>query len=334
MANRAKRSAKAATKSPACLEALTLTRHKCMVANTMPLPKPFAFVLMPFSDAFNDTYILGIKPACEQAGYYCERLDEQTFEETMLNRIYNQIAKADVIIADLSEKNANVFYEVGYAHGLNKRAILLTKSASDIPFDLKHHAHIVYSAGIADLKNRLTKRLAYHAEHPESSATDPFNQIALLINGKLVNWASPFVEVTASIVYPDPNSYEAPWLSIDLAFHLLDSALVSKLDLDVRLISTQAFPKSGRRLSLNTTQEYTVIGMPDGGLMHKPLYGISLSVGDPDKAVFDLHPKFSDKMAKEHLVMLRLISSGLQRDIPIKLTVTNYDEAEMAGFQR
>jgi hypothetical protein len=35
----------------------------------MPI-KPFAFVLMPFEDAFRDVYVLGIKPACEEAGYY------------------------------------------------------------------------------------------------------------------------------------------------------------------------------------------------------------------------------------------------------------------------
>jgi hypothetical protein len=65
-------------------------------------PKPFAFVLMPFSSDFDDTYILGIKAACTDAGYYCERVDEQIFEETMLERIYNQIAKADLIVADMS----------------------------------------------------------------------------------------------------------------------------------------------------------------------------------------------------------------------------------------
>ena len=41
--------------------------------------------------------------------------------------------------------NPNVFYEVGYAHALNKRVILLTETAEDIPFDLKHTPHVVYA---------------------------------------------------------------------------------------------------------------------------------------------------------------------------------------------
>ncbi len=107
-------------------------------------PKPFVFVLMPFAKEFDDVYQLGIKVACEEAGAYAERLDEQLFAESMLQRIYNQIAKADVVVADMTNRNPNVFYEVGYAHALGKVVILLTQEDGDIPFDLKHYRHIVY----------------------------------------------------------------------------------------------------------------------------------------------------------------------------------------------
>jgi hypothetical protein len=57
-------------------------------------PKKFVFILMQFSEDFDNIYQLGIKPACEKAGAYCERVDEQVFQESMLERIYNQISKA------------------------------------------------------------------------------------------------------------------------------------------------------------------------------------------------------------------------------------------------
>jgi hypothetical protein len=117
-------------------------------------PKPFVFVLMPFGPEFDDVYQLGIKAACQEAGTYCERLDEQIFHENMLERIYNQISKADILVADMSGRNPNVFYEVGYAHALGKRVILLTNSSEDIPFDLKQYQHIVY-ANIVGLKESL-----------------------------------------------------------------------------------------------------------------------------------------------------------------------------------
>lgn len=134
-------------------------------------PKAFVFVLMPFSRKYADIYEVGIKPACQAVGAYCERVDEQMYDGSILGRIYNQIAKADLIIADMSERNANVFYETGYAHALNKRVILLTRDPDDIPFDLKHYPHIVYSGDgkIASLKSQLEPKIRWCVDNPQGS---------------------------------------------------------------------------------------------------------------------------------------------------------------------
>src|ERR1044072_9153777 len=134
--------------------------------------KPFVFTLMPFDHSFTDVYTLGIKAAVEEAGGYCERVDEQIYEERMLDRIYNQINKADFIIADVTGRNPNVFYEIGYAHALERRVILLTSKPEDIPFDLKHHFHIVYNGQIVHLKEQLSKRLAWYFTNPNKYLTD------------------------------------------------------------------------------------------------------------------------------------------------------------------
>lgn len=127
-------------------------------------PKKFCFVLMPFDGDFDDIYKLGIKQSCIDAGAYCERVDEQIFEESILERIYNQISKADIVIADMTNRNPNVFYEVGYAHALGKATILLTKNSQDIPFDLKHYPHIIYDNKITKLKEELTTRIKWYVE--------------------------------------------------------------------------------------------------------------------------------------------------------------------------
>lgn len=97
---------------------------------------------MPF-EGFGDIYKFGIKGAAEDVGAYAERVDDQIFTEGILQRIFNQISKADVVVADMTGRNANVFYEVGYAHALGKIVLLLTQNSDDIPFDLKHHQHTV-----------------------------------------------------------------------------------------------------------------------------------------------------------------------------------------------
>lgn len=129
-------------------------------------PKPFVFTLMPFEPSFNDVYKLGIKPACTEVGAYCERVDEQIFTESILDRIYNQISKSDLIVADMTGRNPNVFYETGYAHALGKRVVLITKDSDDIPFDLKHYSHIVYGGSISDLKEKLQEHVTWFLSHP------------------------------------------------------------------------------------------------------------------------------------------------------------------------
>jgi hypothetical protein len=281
------------------------------------IPKPFAFVLMPFSDVFRDTYLLGIKPACEEAGYYCERLDEQIFEETMLERIYNQIAKADLIVADLTDRNPNVFYETGYAHALGQNVILLTKNAADIPFDLKHYSHIVYSDGIAELKKQLKERASYYATHPGSTTRDPFNQFTLLLNGGAVDWAADTMPVTARLVHKE---YPSRWaLPIEAAFHLTDDAVENELEINVRLITPPLYDRSGWDWGGGTNQIYTTVSMPDGRVMHKPLNTVRLSSGDPDTIGFNLFPT-DVSIRNVQPMILRLIASGLRRDIVLEVS--------------
>lgn len=124
-------------------------------------PPIFAFVLMPFASEFDDVYRLGIKETAESLGIRAERVDEQIYAEGILERIYRQIEAADIVIADMSGQNANVFYEVGYAHAKDKICLLLTNDACDIPFDLKHKRHIVYGTSIQNLRNALLKDLEW-----------------------------------------------------------------------------------------------------------------------------------------------------------------------------
>ena len=160
--------------------------HSSDTTHMPTTPRPFAFVLMPFSPEFDDTYELAIQPACDAGGAYAERVDKQIFSGSILERVYNQISKADLIVADMSERNPNVFYEVGYAHALGKATILLTKSTDDIPFDLRHYPHIVYNDRLADLKRDLEARVHWHIENPQNGKNETSN-VLVRTNGVLLN---------------------------------------------------------------------------------------------------------------------------------------------------
>ena len=147
-------------------------------------PKPFVFVLMPFHESFDDVYKLGIKPACQAAGAYCERVDEQIFQESILDRIYNQIAKADLIVSDMSDRNPNVFYETGYAHALGKKVILLTQQSDDIPFDLLHYPQIIYEGKITYLRDELEHRVSWYIDQPIASVVETHLQLKFFAHGQ------------------------------------------------------------------------------------------------------------------------------------------------------
>ena len=149
--------------------------------------KKFVFVLMPFDESFNDIYSYGIKQTCVELGAYCERVDEQIFSERILDRIYNQISKADIIIADMTSRNSNVFYEVGYAHGIGKNVILLTKNSDDIPFDLKHFPHIIYDGKIKELSTQLKKKLEWFLSEDNAEVLQDIDfNFDLLIDGNII----------------------------------------------------------------------------------------------------------------------------------------------------
>lgn len=140
----------------------------------MAKPKPFAFVLMPFGKEFDDIYRLGIQEAAKEQGVVAERVDEQIYTESILERIYRQIDASDFIIADMTDKNPNVFYEVGYAHAKEKICTLITQRAEDIPFDLKHHRHLVYDGSITNLKTMLSADINWVKSELERQRTVTF----------------------------------------------------------------------------------------------------------------------------------------------------------------
>lgn len=147
--------------------------------------KPFAFVLMPFEEGFNDVYTYGIQAAAKDAGIVAERVDEQRFTESILERIYRQIESADLVIADMTGKNPNVFYEVGFAHAKDKPCVLLTQNAEDIPFDLKHHHHIIYGGSIKELRSKLTPHLEWLKAEIHKNQTEPISISLESIFGRL-----------------------------------------------------------------------------------------------------------------------------------------------------
>lgn len=119
-------------------------------------------VMMPFSAEFTGVYA-ALQTAVGTVGMRCLRADDIWDDDVIIQDVVKLIGTSQVVICDLTGKNANVFYEAGIAHTMGKNVILVAQHESDIPFDLRHIRHIKYlpnEQGLTELAEKVSNRLA------------------------------------------------------------------------------------------------------------------------------------------------------------------------------
>jgi hypothetical protein len=106
---------------------------------------------MPFSstdsctkDQWDDIFNNTIKPAVQRSGfnYKCERANSQF--ETIIEYILDNLKCSELAIADITDRNPNVLYELGVRHTLGGPVIMIAQKEEDIPFDLRHYPYKIY----------------------------------------------------------------------------------------------------------------------------------------------------------------------------------------------
>ncbi len=123
----------------------------------------FAFIIMPFGstdeqkEALYHTYTC-ITSEAHKVGFRADRADYLFDSGTIDNKIYENIEKAELIIADLSYERPNCYFEVGYAKALGKDIIFISKEGTHLHFDVEHYDHISYKSE-RDLGEKLRNRL-------------------------------------------------------------------------------------------------------------------------------------------------------------------------------
>lgn len=107
----------------------------------------YCFVLMPFANAYDlqEVYTKHVRRVAEErCGLRCERADDIHDVSGIMQSVWESVNRARFVIADLTDRNSNVFYELGIAHTLGKPVIMITQSMDYVPFDLRHLRCIVY----------------------------------------------------------------------------------------------------------------------------------------------------------------------------------------------
>lgn len=121
-----------------------------------------AFIVMEFGKPrTDDLYKYGILPPLKEAGFEPKRVDRYEFEGRITDEILQNLVTCQIVIAECSAANKNVFFEIGYALGNKRDVIFLVDDAENIPFDLKDFRFIIHHDSIDALREQLKSRLEY-----------------------------------------------------------------------------------------------------------------------------------------------------------------------------
>lgn len=90
-----------------------------------------------------------------------------------MDQVWQGINAAKVLVAELTSRNPNVFYELGLAHALKKPVVLISAKEEDVPFDLQHIRVIYYDVNDPFWGSKLIEKVAENIlsaiQHPEEA---------------------------------------------------------------------------------------------------------------------------------------------------------------------
>jgi hypothetical protein len=119
-------------------------RLKKLGASVVVKANDSCFVMQPFAPPLGDYYEKVFKPAIEKAGLQPVRADAEIFGTgKIIDQVWRGIKTAKVLVAELTSRNPNVFYDLGLAHALQELVVLVSSNEADVPFDL-HHIRVIY----------------------------------------------------------------------------------------------------------------------------------------------------------------------------------------------
>ena len=171
-----------------------------------------AFVIIPYKGSFIDIYERALRPAVEHANLESVIAKDEWFTGPISEKIFQFIKESTVCIADLTEANPNVMYEVALAHSFGKPVVLITQGEPEaIPFDIRNHRVIKYTPteeGFKFLSQRLTKTLETTLEFGESP-TELLKQ--MLVPPSLSYREGPYVIAASPLSYREAYKTRGGW---------------------------------------------------------------------------------------------------------------------------
>jgi tetratricopeptide (TPR) repeat protein len=172
--------------------------------------KPHAFVAMPFGNKpgpdgqaidFNRVYEEYLKPGIEGAGLEVFRADEEQRAGDILTDMFQELLIADLVVADLTIDNPNVWYELGVRHALRARGVILVCGGHTTK------AFDVYT------NRKLRYNLKGNGPDPDT-LTDDLTALTSMVRETMNSWHGRKISPVYQLM---PNLQEPDWKSLRMA---------------------------------------------------------------------------------------------------------------------
>ena len=147
--------------------AVGIFKTNAKVSEIIKKSSKFGFVIMPFGGWYDEYYSEIYAPAIGDCNLKPIRADSLYRSSPIINDIWECTLNAEIILADLTGKNPNVFYELGLAHVIAKPTVLVTQSIEDVPFDLRGLRIIQYDQNKPDWGSKLKEDIIKSSQREE-----------------------------------------------------------------------------------------------------------------------------------------------------------------------
>ncbi len=174
------------------------------------------FVIQPFDGGpFDKRYADVFVPAITAAGLEPYRVDQDPAAAIPIEQIEDGIRRADACLADISEPNPNVWFELGYAIAAGKPVVLVCSFKPDrrFPFDVQHRTVITYKtdsvSDFDDLKDKIAARLK--AALLKESKLEKLAESSVVANVEGLNPIEIVALATVAENVDDPEATVSTW---------------------------------------------------------------------------------------------------------------------------
>ncbi|MFZ5555295.1 MAG: hypothetical protein ACOZDY_01010 [Pseudomonadota bacterium] len=152
-----------------------------MSAQPRPGKKPSCFMVMPFGGIFDTYYERIYRPAIANADLLPVRADDAFSAGSILYDIVAMLVDSSIVLADITESNRNVHYELGLAHALGKPTVLVAPKGLKLFFDVGQERMLIYDKDVpswgADLQAQITRSIQETLRNPETAIPTAFMHI-------------------------------------------------------------------------------------------------------------------------------------------------------------